>query len=132
MNNDDISDYDMGFNSPIWMLKTLVMHADEKLLRYGVGEMINYMCYSREPETSKALDVLAQIASNGYYTPLREHVCDEGNEHAHVNPAMDPTTRHLFQKPESSLGEEERDRLIREFNDMLNGVPTYDEEENNE
>lgn len=132
MNNDDISDYDMGFNSPIWMLKTLVMHADEKLLRYGVGEMINYMCYSREPETSKALDVLAQIASIGYYTPLREHVCDDGDEHAHVNPAMDPTIRHLFQKPESSLGEDERDRLIREFNDMLNGVPTYDEEENNE
>lgn len=132
MNNDDISDYDMGFNSPIWMLKTLVVHADETLLRYAVGEMINYMCYSREPETSKALDVLAQIAVNGFYTPVREHVCDEGDEHAHVNPAMDPTIRHLFQKPESSLGEEERARLIREFNDMLNGVPTYEEEENNE
>ena len=132
MNNDDISDYDMGFNSPIWMLKTLVVHADETLLRYAVGEMINYMCYSREPETSKALDVLAQIAVNGFYTPVREHECDNGDEHAHVNPAMDPTIRHLFQKPESSLGEEERDRLIREFNDMLNGVPTYEEEENNE
>ena len=131
MNNDDISDYDMGFNSPIWMLKTLVVHADETLLRYAVGEMINYMCYSREPETSKALDVLAQIAVNGFYTPVREHVCDDGDEHAHVNPAMDPTIRHLFQKPESSLGEVEQERLIREFNDMLGIVPTT-EEENNE
>ena len=92
MNNEGISDFDMGFNSPVWMLKTLVANADPAMLRYGVNEMLNYLCYAKDPEMNKAFDVLAQITSVGYYTPTYEHHC-EGDDN-HTNPRMDPTTRH--------------------------------------
>lgn len=131
MDNEGVSDFDMGVNSPVWMLKALVANADPAMLRYGVSEMLNYLCYAKDPEMNKAFDVLAQITSVGYYTPTYEHHCE--GDHDHANPRMDPTTRHLFTEPESSLGEAEQERLIKEFNAMLGIVPTTDnEEENNE
>ena len=131
MNNEGVSDFDMGFNSPVWMLKALVANADPAMLRYGVNEMLNYLCYAKDPEMNKAFDVLAQITSVGYYTPTYKHSC--GGDDDHANPRMDPTTRHLYKEPESSLGEAEQERLIKEFNAMLGIVPTTDtEEENNE
>jgi hypothetical protein len=131
MNNEGVSDFDMGFNSPVWMLKALVANADPAMLRYGVSEMLNYLCYTKDPEMNKAFDVLAQITSVGYYTPTYKHSC--GGDDDHVNPRMDPTIRHLYKEPESSLREAEQERLIKEFNAMLGIVPTTDnEEENNE
>lgn len=125
MTDESISDYDLGFNSPHWMLKAIVANSDENLLRYAIMDTINYFVYNPEPQIEVAFDVLAQTAVRGYWSATVEHPCDVDEDH--FNPSLDPTQRNY--DPEKVLGEDEIDQAVADFRARLDSVGTDDEKE---
>lgn len=126
MTDDDnpISDYNIGFHSPHYMLQALVAHADEDLLRAGVIEMINYLVHNDDPDLGTAFDLLAQVCASGVYVRTYEH---DPEEEEHPNRDLDPTTRAATAIIGTEPGESTED-ILKRFREQLNIIPETDEE----
>lgn len=113
------SDYDLGFHSPHWMLRALLYYAPRERLWAAISSAINYLVYNEDPRTEVMFDILAQVAANGVYTPVREHDCSE-HEGGHPSP-LDPTSPR--EKTGTTVSEDEIDRQVAEFRAQLDGMP---------
>lgn len=122
---DAVSDLTFGYWSNAWLLKALIYYAPASQVWNGVCRMIDYLTLDDDPEIGTALDVLAQVAANGSYTPTYEH--GEG-EHEGVHP-MNPVGQGRNQ---GRMSFEEQEALLDEFRATLGLVPEQDEEKEGE
>lgn len=60
-----------GFESPIWLAKAIIAHADPRMLRVAVVEVIEHLVATAPSGSSpfEIIDRLVQVSTTGRYTP---------------------------------------------------------------
>lgn len=123
------SDYEIGAESPSWLIKAALRGVKPDMLWLGVCQMVNYLYFNREPEVHTALDILVQVSVNGSYVPTREHDCEEHTEGDHY---MDPTAPFRAEQAPAVMSEEDIEAETRKFREYIDNLSPDPEPENDE
>ena len=120
------SDYEIGAESPSWLIKAALRGVKPEMLWLGVCQMVNYLYFNEEPEVHTALDLLVQVSVNGSYVPTREHDCAEHTEGNHY---MDPTSQFRTEdapapnpEPPAVMSEEDIEAETLRFREYINSL----------
>lgn len=103
-----------GLFSTMWMLRASLLWADPKYLYTGVMDMVDYLVNDEDPVVADALDILAQVALSGRYTPTR--LSEDGER---------PPITGTLQK----ISDEDVESEAKRFRDLLDKMTTADEPE---
>lgn len=102
-----------GFESPIWLAKAVIAHADPRMLRVAVIEVIEHLVETAPNGTSpfEIIDRLVQVTSVGKYTA----------------PKPEPETlfSESFDLVNGRLSDED-ESVIQDFLSNLNSIPSSD------
>lgn len=122
----DVTNENLGFHSPHWMLQVIVSQARPEDLQIGVVEMVNYLVHNDDPDICEAFDILVQYCGIGAYYPTRDATEEEAQAEAAI---MDPSRRDAAL---DAPGPADISQMVADFKEALDKMPTAEEPKNNE
>lgn len=98
-----------GFESPLWMSKAIITHANPVLLKLAVCQLMEELWQREHIHTDELFDRLLQVSTVGKYTP--------------------PDIAHHEVEEALRMADDLIERQVQDFKGELDNLPTFTEEE---